>query len=266
LQLSIIQHSGCLLGLVNWPAIQETIMIENFYPNPIVVQRLQAGPLSTHIDSFVQQLFDEGYALWTAKYAIRLLADLTSWMQQQGLTTTDLAEPPVNTFFQHRYQIRRPHRDDRAILKKLLAYLRSVGVIAAPVKAVAVPAYASIAQAFQQYLIYQRNLAPSTIRYYLNTVVCFLNQCFGAQPPTLDAMCAQDVIGFMLQQARRYSSAYQLQHGGACRRYQCISAPTMLNTCCIALIRKRRKVFVIMRFCNYWPGWVCGPLKWRPSA
>ncbi|MDD2660474.1 MAG: hypothetical protein PHY54_12480 [Methylococcales bacterium] len=128
-------------------------MIENFYPNPIVVQRLQAGPLSTHIDTFAQQLFDEGYALWTAKYAVRLLADLTIWMQQQGLTVTDLAEQPVNTFFQHRYQIRRPHRDDRAILKKLLAHLRVVGVIAAPVKAVADPAYTSIVQAFQQYLV-----------------------------------------------------------------------------------------------------------------
>ena len=35
-------------------------MIEKFYPNPIVVQRLQAGPLSAHIDTFAQQLFDAG--------------------------------------------------------------------------------------------------------------------------------------------------------------------------------------------------------------
>ena len=61
-------------------------------------------------------------------------------MQQQGLTITDLAELSVNTFFQHRYQIRRPDRDARAILKKLLAYLRTVGIIAVPVKAVADPA------------------------------------------------------------------------------------------------------------------------------
>jgi len=74
-------------------------MIENFYPNSIVVQRLQAGPLSAHIDTFVQQLFNEGYALWTVKYATRLLADLTVWMQQQDLTITDLAELSVNTFF-----------------------------------------------------------------------------------------------------------------------------------------------------------------------
>jgi site-specific recombinase XerD len=181
-------------------------MIEKFYPNPIVVQRLQAGPLSAHIDTFAQQLFDAGYALWTVKDSVRLLADLTTWMQQQGLTITNLAELPVHTFFQNRYQIRRPHRDDQAILKKLLTHLRTEGIIAAPVKAIGDPAYSSMVQAFQQYLIDQRNLAPSTIHYYLNTVAHFLNQCFGTQPPSPDTLCAQDVTGYMLQQARRYSA------------------------------------------------------------
>lgn len=74
-------------------------MIENFYPNPIVVQRLQAGPLSAHIDTFAQQLFDQGYALWTVKYSVRLLADLTTWMQQQGLAITELAECQSILFF-----------------------------------------------------------------------------------------------------------------------------------------------------------------------
>lgn len=181
-------------------------MIENFYPNPIIVQRLQAGPLSAHIDNFAQQLFDEGYALWTVKYSVRLLADLTTWMQQQGLTITDLSELSVHTFFQNRYQIRRPHRDDQAILKKLLAYLRTEGIIAAPIKAIDDPAYASMVKTFQHYLVYQRNLAPSTIHYYLNTVAHFLCQRFGIQPPNPDALCAQDVTGYMLQQARRYSA------------------------------------------------------------
>lgn len=194
-------------------------MIEKFYPNPIVVQRLQAGPLSAHIDVFVQQLFDEGYALWTAKYAVRLLADLATWMQQQGLTITKLAEQPVNTFFQHRYQNRRPHRDDQSLLKKLLAHLRATGVIAAPVKAVADPAYTSIVQAFQQYLVCQRNLAPSTIHYSLDTVVRFLSQRFGTQLPNLDALCAQDVTSFMLQQARRYSAGYTQLIASALRSF-----------------------------------------------
>lgn len=194
-------------------------MIEKFYPNPIVVQRLQAGPLSAHIDVFVQKLFDEGYALWTAKYAVRLLADLATWMQQQGLTITELAERPVNTFFQHRYQNRRPHRDDQALVKKLLAHLRAAGVIAAPVKTVADPPYTSIVQAFQQYLVCQRNLAPSTVHYSLDTVVRFLSQRFGTQLPNLDTLCAQDVSSFMLQQARRYSVGYTQLIASALRSF-----------------------------------------------
>lgn len=125
-------------------------MIENFYPNPIVVQRLQAGPLSADIDTFAQQLFGKGYALWTVKYAVRLLADLTTWMQKQGFTITDLSELPVHTFIQDRYQIRRLHREDQAILKKLLTYLRTENIIAATVKAISDPVYTSMVQAFQQ--------------------------------------------------------------------------------------------------------------------
>jgi site-specific recombinase XerD len=194
-------------------------MIENFYPNPIVVQHLQAGPLSAHIDPFAQQLFDEGYALWTTKYAVRLLADLTTWMQKQGFAITDLAELSVNTFFQHRYQTRRPHRDDQAILKKLLAYLQTVGIIAITVKAVADPAYASIMHEFQQYLVSQRNLAPSTIHSYLDTVARFLSQRFGTVSPHLDELCAQDVTAFMLQQARRYSVGHTQLIASALRSF-----------------------------------------------
>lgn len=195
-------------------------MIENFCPNPIILQRLQGGPLSAHIDTFAQQLFDEGYALWTAKYTMRLLADLTAWMQQQELTITDLVEQrPINAFFQHRYRIRRPHRDDRAILGKLLAHLRTAGVIATPVKVVGDLACTSIVQEFRQYLVCQRSLASSTIHSYLDTVVRFLSQRFGTRSPSLDALCAQDVTDFMLQQARRYSAGYTQLIASALRSF-----------------------------------------------
>lgn len=36
-------------------------------PNPVVWQRLYAGPLGAHIDTFAHQLLDQGYASWTAK-------------------------------------------------------------------------------------------------------------------------------------------------------------------------------------------------------
>ena len=161
-------------------------MIEHYCPNPIVLQRLQAGPFSEYIDIFAQQLSDEGYAVWTAKYAMRLLADLTTWMQSRELTITDLAEKQINVFFQHRYRIRRSHNDDQAIMAKFITTLRTEGVIAESTKVIGNSKHCVIVHAFRQYLVCQRNLASSTIRYYLDTVVLFLSQRFGTQSPTLN--------------------------------------------------------------------------------
>ena len=60
---------------------------------------------------------------------------------------------------------------------------------------------------FQHYLLQQRGLAPTTVRYYLDTVRRFLRERFGAHPLRLEALCPQDITDFMVQQTRRYSPA-----------------------------------------------------------
>ena len=181
-------------------------MNELFFPNPIILQRLQTGPLGGHIDSFVKHLSNEGYAVWTIKYSMRLLADFTTWMQKQQVVITDLAEQPVNTFFKQRYQTLCPHRDDRAILVKLLTYLRMTGIIVEPIRVVNNPAIDNMLQEFQQHLIEQRNLVPITIQTYLGTVEHFLIHCYTAKPLKLDTLSVQEITDYMLQQARHYSA------------------------------------------------------------
>jgi hypothetical protein len=51
-------------------------MIDHFFPNPVVLVRLRAGPLGAYIDAFAQELSGRGYAVWTMRYAMRLLAAL----------------------------------------------------------------------------------------------------------------------------------------------------------------------------------------------
>ncbi len=179
-----------------------------YFPNPIILQRLQTGPLGEHINAFVKHLSNEGYAVWTIKYSMRLLADLTTWMHQEQVVITDLAEQPVNTFFQQRYQTLCPHRDDRAILVKLLTYLRMTGIIVEPIKVVNNPAIDNMLQEFQQHLIEQRNLVPITIRTYLGTVEHFLIHCYTAKPLKLDTLSVQEITDYMLQQARHYSAGH----------------------------------------------------------
>ena len=183
-------------------------MNELYFPNPIILQRLQAGPLKGHIDAFIKHLSNEGYAVWTIKYSMRLLADFTTWMQEQSVVITELAEQTVNIFFQQRYQSLRPHRNDQAVLIKLLIYLRMTGSIVEPIKVVNNPAIDNMLQKFQQHLIDQRNLTPITIQTYLGTVEHFLMHCYVVKPFKLELLSVSEITDFMLQQARHYSAGH----------------------------------------------------------
>ena len=183
-------------------------MIEDFFPNPVVLHRLHAGPLSAHIDAIVQELSDHGFAVATARYAMRLLAALSTWLQERGLAAAQLNETIVDAFLQHRYRSRRKSLEDHPTLVRLLAHLREAAVIPPLVRGVESDEHADIKQTFQAHLIGQRNLAPSTVRSYLDTVERFLGWRFGTQSLELGALCAQDVNSFMLEQARRYSAGH----------------------------------------------------------
>jgi site-specific recombinase XerD len=173
-------------------------------PNPVVWQRLSAGPLGAHLDTCAQQLLDQGYASWTAKYTMRLLADLSCWLQRHDLAATDLHAQRVDAFLQDRYRHGRPHRSDRSILRRLRTQLREHGVIPAPVVVTESGTRDAIAADFQDYLLQPRGLAPTTVRSYLDAVRCFLSDRFDAPPLRLEARCARDITGFLLRQTRRY--------------------------------------------------------------
>jgi site-specific recombinase XerD len=73
-------------------------MIHQVCPNPELLQQLYTGPLGAHVDTFAQQMLDQGYASSTAQYAMRVLAAFSTWLQRQDLTATDLNEQQVEDF------------------------------------------------------------------------------------------------------------------------------------------------------------------------
>ena len=141
-------------------------MIEQFCPNPVVLQRLSTGPLSAHINAVGQQLSQQGYTSSSAQYTMRLLADLSSWLLRQALTVADCNEQLASEFLQDRYRRCRPHLHDRAALRRLLEHLRDQGII--PIPIVETETYDSdrLVGDFQHYLLEQRCLAPTTVDYY----------------------------------------------------------------------------------------------------
>jgi site-specific recombinase XerD len=183
-------------------------VLEDFFPHPAVLHRLHTGPLGAHIDAIAQELSDHGFAVATARYAMRLLAALSTWLQGRGLAVTQLNETIVDAFLQHRYRSHRKSLEDYPTLARLLVHLRDAAAIPRLVEGVESDEHAGIKQAFQAHLIGQRNLASSTVRTYLDTVERFLRWRFGTQSLELGALCAQDVNRFILEQARRYSAGH----------------------------------------------------------
>jgi len=184
-------------------------MNERFVPNPVTLEKLLAGPLGAHIDTFAQALNDRGYALWTATYSMRLLAELGPWLEQEQLAIGDLDEVTITGFLKARYRNHRPHRDDRKSLALFLDFLRTTGVLAPPVEHRAREPHSALLETFRAHLVHQRNLASETIRTYLDTVARFLQWRFGAKSPaSLGTLCTSDIHAFMLEQARRYSAGH----------------------------------------------------------
>ena len=270
-------------------------MIKHFFPNPAVFKQLHAGPFGAYIDAFAQEVSDRGYAIWTAKYAMRLLAALGTWLEQEELAISDLDEPAIDAFLRCRYRGFCQHRDDRAVLAFVLAYLREKGLIAPMAEQQATDEGSPVREAFRRHLVSQRNLAPSTVRTYLDTVGRFLGWRFGKQSLELGALCAQDVTGFMLEQARRYSAGHtqliasglrgflrfcsragpspriwpstcRRRHVGSCRACRSSCRPRTSSACCSPSIRIVRKAGAITPLYCSWPVWACGPGRWPPCA
>jgi site-specific recombinase XerD len=150
---------------------------------------------------------------------MRLLAALSTWLEAEGPPVADLDEPATAAFLQHRYRKRHQHRDDRAVLAFLLAYLREKGVIIPAVERPASDEGSRIREAFHRHLVSPRNLAPTTVRTYLDTVGRFLDWRFGTQSVELGTLGAQHISGFMLGQARRYSTGHTQRIASALRGF-----------------------------------------------
>lgn len=184
-------------------------MNEHSGPRPVVLETLEAGLLTPHLEALGRELSERGYAITSSNYALRLFAAFGVWLEQLSHTLHDLDETVLDAFLPARYHDHQPHRSDHAMLALLLACLREAGVVVPRPECPDLHPSAPIREAFRAHLINQRNLAPETVSTYLDTVTRFLDWRFGAHsPPALNALGAEDINAFMLEQARRYSAGH----------------------------------------------------------
>lgn len=180
-------------------------MIDHFYSHPKVLKRLHFGPLGNHIDSFAQILMVQGYQTSTAKHKIRIVADLSRWLEQQGLRVKDLNETTLNEYLLYKGRRGSIFRIEPPTLRALLEHLRETGVVANSVR-VDDSKRSRIQSGFADYLAQERGLKQVTIDNYLSIAGQFLSDQFGTGPIVLKGLHPNDIVRFILRNTETLSA------------------------------------------------------------
>ena len=160
----------------------------------------QDGPLGPYFDSYEAEMRGEGYARHTREVQIRLIADFGCWLAKRRIQAQDIVAELFRPYLRTRARRRRPTRNDRSALQRLLELLRRQGVVAALESPVATPAE-RLQSEFRLYLRQERALAATTQAAYTAFVSEFLTERFGGGPVDLSRLCAADITRFVRRRA-----------------------------------------------------------------
>ena len=77
-------------------------MLERFFSDPEVAQRLRCGPLGPYLGSYVASVDALGYARSTTRGQLWFLAELGRWLEREAIAVAELDERVAETFLNER--------------------------------------------------------------------------------------------------------------------------------------------------------------------
>jgi hypothetical protein len=133
------------------------------------------GPLAPFADGIEEMLLAEGYLEESARVLMRLVAELSRWLERRRLGASDLSEEVIEKFFEAGGG-RRCQRRSRRSLKLIAAHLCSFGVIAPSgvVPPGRTQVEAELLGAFGVWCLGQRGLTRTTTDQYVRRAATFL--------------------------------------------------------------------------------------------
>ena len=183
-------------------------MSERFSPTSRCRLCACTGPLIGDLAGFAAELAAQGYAAFTAERKLRLVKDLSGWLDHQGLGVDVLDEQLFRAFLCAR-RVRRLSHGEATTGKQLLRHLRERGrVPAAPAAAGHDGPIGRIEHAYEHFLVHERGLSPATVHRYLSIVHLFLTERFGTRAVMLETLVAREVNRFVLRHAGRLSRSH----------------------------------------------------------
>ena len=162
-----------------------------------------AGPLAAYADGLGAELDRLGYSRFTVEAELQLMAHVSGWLADRGLTVGQLTTVGVEEYLVFRRASGQVHRLSPRGLRPLLVYLRGLGVVPAAAPPPALTASDRLLVEFEEYLVAERGLAARTVEGYRRVARGFLaGRCAPAGDDLqLGCLTAADVSAFMLEQS-----------------------------------------------------------------
>jgi len=180
------------------------------------LDRYRVGPLAPYIDQLAARLSKQQYGYETARHKVRVVADLSLWLERRRLKASQLDEQIIDRFLRRRrYDPAR--RGDSSASKLMLELLRELDV-AAPRPVRPSPRH-QIERSFERYLREERRLSQASLDNALPYVRRLLAHRFGEGPIVLDALQPSDVTGFVLSTVHTMSPSRAKLLVGALRSF-----------------------------------------------
>jgi integrase/recombinase XerD len=135
---------------------------------------LMTGPLAPFVDQYDEKLKQRGYTRLSAVNLQRQMAQMSRWLEAEGLGVEQLSEARIEAFLGFRRASGRGRSSlSRPGLLCLLELLRELGVVAAAVEPT--PSLTeALMGSFQRYLLSERGLSAGTVRGYVDRATRFV--------------------------------------------------------------------------------------------
>jgi site-specific recombinase XerD len=183
----------------------EDMSTSAFFALPKTLRHLHEGPLGAHIDGYASRLLEQGFSPARARDKIRLIADLSGWLQRQKLGANDIDPQRLNRYLEDRKGYIHPGRGASSVLQTLLDVLCEREIVSEERSPEAADPCKRAEQDFERYLSQERGLSAATLANYLPFVHQLLLERFGNGPIQFAKLSAPDITGFVQRHAHDHS-------------------------------------------------------------
>ena len=160
------------------------------------------GPLGFLAEGFERELKRLGYKPGAASAQLGLLADLSRWLEDEGIPAAALTGGRVVDFLAARRREGRARFVSPTGMATLLSYLRGAGVVPEALRPAPVGPTEALLECYHRFLVDDRGLAPAVVVQY-ETGARLFAEFVGQRGTNLAEVSASDVSAFVAEHCAR---------------------------------------------------------------